>query len=910
MTFVGRERELESVEDLLAALSDRGEGLLGRGEAGIGKSSILAKARELAERRGMLVLTATGVESEAALPFAGLHQLVRPIGGAIDGLPAPQRAALSAAFGVVDAAAPDLFLIALATLNLISEAAEQAPGVVLVVDDAQWLDAGTGEVLAFVARRIASDRVALLVAIREGHESPLATAGLPELVLQPLTAATSAGLLDTLYPDLSQAARGRVLEQAEGNPLGLVELPLALGSDRSSDEIRLPEQLALTLRLERAFATRLRALPEATRALLVVAAVDDRGSIAELLGAAAVISGEKVGVDALGPAVEARAIVADESAVRFRHPLVRSAMYQAAGVAGRAAAHAALASILSDDPDRRAWHAAAAAVGPDDGIATDLDESAGRANRRGAIAAAVAALERSAGLTSDPEARASRLVRTAELAFEIGRRDIVLRTLQEAESLDRGSLAQARIVWLRETTGSDVAFDAGRIRSLVGYSERARAEGDPDLAWRILWLVAQRCWFADPGQAARDLVIAAARRAGYASDDPRWLSIVGYAAPIDGGAAVMEGLRRALPKGSPDPVSARLLGSAGLVVGAFDLGYPFQAAASADLRAQGRLGHLARVLTVQARFGVQLGDWQMAVPVAEEALALAQATQDPIWVASAQSVLADLEGFRGHEARAEDLCRNAERVAAPLKAGFILAVIQLARGVSALGGGRPGEAFEHIRRVFDPADPAAHHIVRTWALGDLAEAASLSGQIEPAREIVAALEPTAARTPSPWFGAGMRYGRAILAPVGEAEELFHQALAGDRQWPIHRARVLLSYGVWLRRQRRVVESRSPLRAARDAFDAIGVAPWAERARQELRASGEGSRNRRPAAFEQLTPQELQVARLAADGLSNREIGAQLYLSHRTIAFHLHQIYGKLEITSRAQLHRVLDLGSA
>ena len=909
MTLIGRERELGVVEDVLASLSDRGAALLVRGEAGIGKSSILAEGSALAAGRGMLVLSATGVESESAIPFAGLHQIVRPILGAVAGLPAPQRRALAAAFGEVDTAAPDLFLIALATLNLVSEAADRAVGVVVVIDDGQWLDTATSQILAFVARRIASDRVAILISIREGDDSPLAAAGVPELVLEPLSADASGALLDALYPDLSIVVRDRILVQADGNPLGLVELPSALGSERSSDEARLPEQLALTLRLERAFATRLRGLPDATRALLLVAAIDDRGSLAELLRAATVIARDAVGVEALGAAIAARVVVADETAIHFRHPLVRSAVYQDAGVAGRASAHAALASVISDDPDRRAWHRAGAAVGPDDAIATELDESAARANRRGAIAAAAAILGRAAELTLDPRVKASRLVRAAELSFETGRRDVILRTLQQAESLNPDSLDQARIVWLRETVGSDVVFDEERVRSLVAVAKGARIDGDADLEWRILWLVAQRCWFADPGRDARELVINAARDAGYGQDDPRWLSVLAYAAPIDCGATVMDGLKRALAKELPDPASARLLGSAGLVVGAFDLGYPFQTAASEGLRAQGRLGHLARVLTVQARFAVQLGDWQVAVPAAEEALGLATANQDPIWIASAQTVLADLEGSRGHEERAEDLCLAAEQVASPLKAGFILAVIQVARGMSALTGGRPGRAFEHLRRVFDPSDSAFHHIVRTWAVGDLAEAASLCGQLEPARRIVAELETLAARTPSPWFGAGMRYGRALLAPTDRAEELFSEALAGDAQWPVHRARVLLSYGIWLRRHRRVTESRSPLRAARDSFDAIGVGPWADRARQELRASGERSGNRRPAAFEQLTPQELQVARMAADGLSNREIGAQLYLSHRTIAFHLHQVYGKLEITSRAQLHRVLDSGA-
>jgi AAA ATPase-like protein len=420
LPLVGRERELAALADLIDRVSERGRTLVVRGEAGIGKSTLLAAATTRARDHGMLVLTATGVQSEAHLPFAGLHQLLRPILSGSQQLPAPQRAALLAAFGMTDAAAPDLFLIALAVLELLADTAEGSP-LLLGVEDAQWLDHPTSDVLAFVARRLESEPIVLLAAIREGYESPLVEAGLAELRLEGPDQVATGALLEGHAPELGRAVRRRLLDEAEGNPLALTELPAALGADQLGEAAMLPARLPLTARLERALAARVLELPAATRTLLLVAAVDDGGVLAELLAAAAVVRGTDVTVEALALALDARLIEVDEIELRFRHPLVRSAVHQAASVWERQAAHAALAQVLAGQPDRHAWHRAAASLGPDEEAAGELEQVATRAQRRGAIAVAVAALERAARLSDDPALQGRRLLRAAELAFELGR---------------------------------------------------------------------------------------------------------------------------------------------------------------------------------------------------------------------------------------------------------------------------------------------------------------------------------------------------------------------------------------------------------------------------------------------------------------------------------------------------------
>jgi len=545
--------------------------------------------------------------------------------------------------------------------------------------------------------------------------------------------------------------------------------------------------------------------------------------------------------------------------------------------------------------DRAVWHRAAATAGPDDTVATELEEAAVRAQRRGGVAAGAAAMERAAELTRDPARRGERLLRAAELTFELGRGDGVTRLLAEAERAGLSERQRWRTAWIRDSFDDGVLGRAQAAWSLAQVAERAAAD-DPDLALNLLYGAAVRCWWTDPGTEARRSVVAAAEHVPVAGDDPRRLMVLAFASPIEHGEVVLTGLR-----GHPltsDGRSARMLGNAAHAVGAFDLAAGFFAASLAPLRAQGRLSLLARALALQARSCAHLVDLGVARPAADEAHRLATDTGQPLVAATALSAQALLAAVRGEQDDAYQLAARAERAALPGSANAVLAAVQFARGSAALADGRPEDALADLRRMYDPADPAFHSAIRCHAVGDLAEAAVRSGQADAVRGVLAEMTAVGRRTSSPSLHHGLRYAHALLADDAEAQPLWE---AAPGPWPFPRARVLLAYGTWLRRRRRVAESRAHLRTARDTFDALGLSPWGDRARAELRASGETSRHRPPDARDRLTPQELQIAQLAAAGLTNREIGQRLYLSHRTISSHLHRIFPKLGVTSRAEL---------
>jgi predicted ATPase len=491
-----RESELASIDALIANAGDGGGVLVVRGEAGIGKSTLLAAARGRAGGAGMFVLSAVGVQSEAHLPFAGLHQLLQPLLGDLGALPGPHRTALEAAFGMTDGAAPNPFLIALATLELLGEAAARSP-LLVVAEDAHWLDQPTSDVLSFVARRVNLEPIVLLFAVRDDVPNPFEAADLPELRLEPLDRPAAAELLDAHAPDLAPPIRERLLYEAAGNPLALVELPAALESQLEESSV-LPEHLPLSARLERAFAARLPELPETSRALLLAAAADDHSVLDESVAAAERLLGRPVSAEALEPATELRLVVVEQPRVRFRHPLVRSAVYRAATPAERDATHLALATVLADDPDRSVWHRAAATTTRDEALAADLEATAERAGRRGAISTAVAALQRSAELCDGPE-RVRRLLLAAELAFELGRRDIASPLLAEAEPLELTALERGRMTLIREMLDPR-PLDTPKVRMLVEAAGLAADAGDRDLALDLLWLVASRCWWSFLGE--------------------------------------------------------------------------------------------------------------------------------------------------------------------------------------------------------------------------------------------------------------------------------------------------------------------------------------------------------------------------------------------------------------------------
>ncbi|MFI6818896.1 ATP-binding protein [Nonomuraea sp. NPDC050328] len=901
MDLLGREREITQVERLVAALPEHGDALVVRGEAGIGKSALLALALERARDHGFATAVVAGVQSETHLPFAGLHHLVQPMLPTVTELPAAQRDALRNAFGMGDGQAPQPFLVALAVLNLLGEAAAATP-LLVVVEDLQWLDRPTTEVLAFVARRLRSEPIGMLLAVREGHATTFDDIGLPELTLGTLDPAAAEALLDSQAAELPAGVRWRVLAEAAGNPLALVELPIALGREPGPPS---GEFLPLTTRLERSFATRLAELPRRTRTLLLACAANDGHDLREALAAAGTVARADLSLADLAPAIELGLVTLHDRAIRFRHPLVRSAIYQKAGPLARQVIHLSLADVHAPDPDRRAWHRAAALDRPDESVAADLEQVALRARGRGALTVAITALRRAAELSEHPADRAVRLLRAAELAFELGRGELIAELLALTDPAQLGDLERARLAWLNEMREEGRDEGPPRVRRLIAIAETLAHTPEQDLARNFVRAAALRCWWRDPGTELRHRVIALAERLARHEDDPELLVALAAAAPVERAGELIGRLTR-LRETRLDGAMARLLGVAASTIGAHELSAAFLEDSIGELRAQGRLGVLAQSLTSQMLNRVLGGDWPSAMLVAEECERLTRETQQPRWQSAALSVLAILAGLRGDVAQGLELAERSERVLGSVMIASNLAQVQYARGVIALCGGQHATAFAHLWRVFDPGDAAYHPIWGSWMISELAEAAVPAEHRDLARTALAALEEMGAQTPSPYLHVGLRHARAVLADDADAEALFRAAYDADLSgWPTAAARLSLAHGVWLRRRRRTVEAREPLRTARDACDKLGLLAWGEKARAELRATGEGSHLRVPSTAERLTPQELHIAKLAATGLSNREIGEQLYLSHRTVGTHLHNAFRKLGVVSRAQLRDAL-----
>ena len=635
---------------------------------------------------------------------------------------------------------------------------------------------------------------------------------------------------------------------------------------------------------------------------MLVVAVDTNGETPEILAAASLLAGHELDIDVFEPAAGATLLRFDEMRVQLRHPLVRSAILQAETVARRQRAHAAMADVLADDGYRRTWHRAHSIVGPEDAIADQLEASHLLSLRRGSVLPAIWALERSAQLTTDPARRGRRLLIAAEHAFSLGRADMVDRFLEAASTATLGKMDHARMEWLREIFNDGVPGDATRVLELCDIAERSGQAGDTDLALRLAHGASLRCWWADAGPAARARVAQVAEEIGGSADDPRRLAALAVSEPVMKGTAVVDKLARIVIETVTDADALWLLGMAAHAVGDPTSAVDLLARSEARLREQGRLGLLSQVLTMSVLDHLELGDWHRAEAAAREGRRLAGETGQPIWDLGALSLTATVAGLRGDNESAQAMASEAERLAGGKRLNCLLAVVQLARGYGWLSTGNPSEALDALVRLFDPADTCFHLTERFHAIMYLAEAAVLSGRAGEVREIIAGLEQLALVTSAPTLHTHLLYARAVLAEDSDAEELYEAALGADLvRWPWVKARLELAHGSWLRRQRRVAESRAPLRNAQTTLDLIGAAPWAEQARIELRAAGERTTRGRPVAPATLSPQELEIARLAAEGLSNRDIGQRLYLSHRTIGSHLYRIFPKLDVTSRVQL---------
>jgi DNA-binding CsgD family transcriptional regulator len=897
--LLGRDRELARLYALVDRIEEQGSALVVRGEAGIGKSALLAAARERALDRGVTVVSTTGALSEARLAFAGLHQLLLPLLGGLDLLPDPQRRALEAAFGIAEGDAPDLFLIGLATLGLVAERAAETP-LLFVVDDAQWLDRPSLEVLQFVARRIESDPVVVLFAVREGVPSLFEDSDLSELPVAGLDRDASDALIDVVAARLPADLRRRILEDAAGNPLALIELPAA-AAELGTRAAR-PGPLPLTARLEQTFASRLTTLDPDVQRLLLLAALDD-ADLAELSRAAR----RPLRPEDLTPAVAAGLGTLDSGGFRFRHPLIVSAVKQAATADQLRSAHAALAQALADEPDRAVWHRAAAVSGPDEAVAEALDAAADRAKLRGAGDVAVSAFERAAELTAEPQRRAERLYLAGDLARELGRSSDGVRLLRTAQQIGLPPAEHAMASFQLEIAESTWSGSA-TIRDFARIARELADSGEGKRALQALDMISVRAYWERLDDETRREVAAISDEIAVPADDPSRLMILGLVDPLDRGKQVVEQIARLSPVGMSDPEQLFDVGVAASSVGAWNLALPFLGAAASAARAQGRLSLLAHTLVFEAWADVHRGAVRHAITSSAEGARIAEEVRALRYMIAARLAQAVAGAEHGEDETSERLIAEAEALLIPLGAHPMLALTAFARGRLALARERFGEAYEHLVRIFDPAGVAFHPFVRGWAIADLSDAAVRGdGDLDAVRGYLAEWEQVAAETRAPHLQVQVAYAAAILATDAVAERHFRAAIAtAQAEWPFYVARAQLAYGAWLRRRRRMTQSRAPLREAAETFQALGLLRYAERARRELRASGETVRRRDPGAWAQLSPQELQIAQLAAEGFSNREIGEQLYLSHRTVESHLYRLFPKLGVTSRAQLRDALE----
>ena len=894
--LTGREPERALIAGLLDDATARGAALVIRGLPGIGKSALLEWAAATAGDR-FQVLRAAGTAAEFGLPFAALHQVVRPILSRSIGLPRHRREALDVAFGKESDSPPDLFSVAMAALDLIAEAAARKP-VLVLADDVHWMDPSSQRALAFVGRRIASDRVVLLATQREGEEESLADPVFASVDLAPLDRVSAAEILDRAANVLDARTRTLILEVAGGNPLALLELPRTVTAAGDAVDI---DRLPLTRRLERSFAARIGDLGESTRTALNLAALSDSGDLAEIIAATELLVGT-VTPAVLDPAVSAGLIGVDGAVVRFEHPLIRSSIYQRLSPATQRAGHDALARVLHGHPERAVWHRATAALHPDSALAAELEQSADRALRRGATLNAVHALERSAQLSVEADDRRRRIFRAAALAYAAGRAGHADRLRSGYRELIGGDADRLRYEWLCELASTDRGGEQ-RVSVLVELADQAHAVDDDNLAIQFLRAAALRCWNFCPDRPVGKSVIAAADRLAV-SDAPVRAALLAYGAPLESADDVLEIIAsvKTFDRGA---TTTYQLGHAAACVGAFDVSETLFTQAVGALRSEGRLHTLGTALVLLSWSTLHLGRWSIAVSAAEEGGRLCAETDQPFWHACALAAHAAVAAQRGDFATAGDLVQVAEHVAGAHHFAAAEAVILVARATTAAGQGEHERAFAQLARLHDPTDSAHHPVHGLWSLASLAEAAAMCGEADAARRILDALRPDVRATRSPAGQMNLTYAGAVLATENEIETRLREAIRSDMAtWPFERNRLLLTYGAWLRRRKRARESRDYLREARDGFDRLGAKPWAERAREELRASGERSNLPVADAWDELSPQEVQIASMAIQGLTNREIGERLFISHRTVGSHLYRMFPKLGISSRTELLRL------
>jgi DNA-binding CsgD family transcriptional regulator len=904
MTLHGRRAECQVLDALVAdALAGNSRVIVLRGEAGLGKSALLAYVSDLA--RDMHVARAVGVESEMELAYGALQQLCWPMLDRLDRLPPPQSNALATVFGLSKGPAPDRFLVGLAVLTLFAEVAEQQP-LVCLVEDAQWLDQASAQIVAFVARRLLAERIAVVCAARTGIGERV-LAGLPELALSPLSKRDGlALLLENLQGPLDAAVCQRIVAESHGNPLALLELPRTWSGSDLAGGFGLPDGLSTTGRIEQSYERRLRGLPAATQLLVLAAAAEPIGDPALLQRAAEGLEIDMAAVDAAADA----GLLTVGRRVKFAHPLVRSSAYRFAAATDRHRVHRALAEAtdVERDPDRRAWHLARAASGPDEDVASELERSASRAQARGGVAAAAAFLRQSVALTQDVGRRAERALAAAEASLLAGAFEEVLELAEIAQADTTDGFQQARLDVLRGHLAytSHIGSDASRrllkaARSLEPFDYELARE-----TYLIAWFAAVVLGHVEGEDVMREICEAVQALPRQAEDPPPLHLLLDGLVLLttDGSVAATPVLIRASEEMSKIPeADVRRWGWAGPAASSAvwdDQG--LLAASERNLqivRDAGAFAELPQHLHSFAMAHLWLGDFAGVAAVMAETEIIEAASGrygGYVWMT--------LRALEGNEAEASALIAAViEQAASPERAGEA-APAHWAAAVLNNGLTRYDEAKS-------AADKATwnrfNQWFAKWALPEMVEAAVRTGDTGLARDALERLVETTQPAGTD-FALGIEARcRALLADGASADALYREAIErlGRGRLRPDEARAHLLYGEWLRREGRRVEAREQLRTAYELFVSIGMQAFAERARHELLATGEKVRKRTQETTAELTPQEEQVARLARDGLSNPEIAAQLFIGARTVEWHLGKVFTKLGISSRRQLRSAL-----
>ena len=903
----GRDAERALIGALLdAARASQSGALALRGEAGIGKTVLLQDAR--ARATDMHVLAARGVESESELPFAALHQLLRPALGYVNRLPAPQATALQSALGLADSAGQERFLIYSACLSLLSELAEEQP-VLCLVDDAHWLDAGSSDALQFVARRLDAEGVVLLFSAREGDVRRFEAPDVPSRVVAGLDDTAAAELLASVAAGASPQVRERLLEQTHGNALALVELPTALTAAQLAGAEPLPEALPMTERLERVFYERVVRLPDGTRRALLAAAADDSES-AGVVGRAAAALG--AGPAALDPAEQVGLLSIVGGRLAFRHPLVRSAVLGSATSTERRAAHRALAAALEGDEeqvDRRAWHLAASAVEPDDAVVQALEEAAEHAVERGGHTAAAKALERAASLSADRGDRARRLSRAAAMISVTGRDTQAVALAEQAQALTEDVELRAQCAFVIGVAALRSGSPRDAIPLLVAAASEV-APRDPERAAELLMQATSCAWQSADASAVREIArITAAVIPPAGNDASAFFSgvILGFAAMMGGDPA--EAARRlepAIAHGAmtDEPRHALLANVAAIWLGDDEAAGALVGRSIALARARGEVGSLADALSARSAQLILAQRNDEAVVAAHEAAALARELSAENILLLVHAVLAIIAAIQGRHDESHHYGEQVLAVATAKGLPNRAALATYALAVDDDNSGRWTEALERFDTMAEQGAGDSDPVMAALMLPDKIEAAVRAGRPEIARAALPLFEAWATHSGARFAAPRLAGCRALLADGEEATQHFEEMLRlADDARPMDLARMRMHYGEHLRRERRRTDARAQFRTALATFEAFHAESLAERARAELRATGESARKRDPSTIDQLTPQELQIARFVAEGLSNKEVAAQLFLSPRTIDAHLRKVFSKLGITSRTQLAR-------